>query len=612
MDDKKEIKAKKKSFFGMLMSMLFGERLGGKMTLMEEEQVQSPFKTIVREFFRRKLTIVGLIGFFSMLLASTIIPFFFPLNVSDTDIGQFNQPPSMNMMRIPRAIRGDIVMMSAGPGYGVGVTSDNVVHVWGTVNTVAAPLLNPPQPGRPIKHVSAGEYHALVVTEDGHVYVWGNESPAFEIANVPPEIQGRVVTATAGMRISVAITDDGQLHAWGGITLDRRDTAATGRVPRGAVPVQVEANSLTFGVLTDDGHVHVLIRTPRGIRDVPEEIQGRIIDLSMSDDNVIALLDDNTVVVWGNPINVDLYDIPAEIQGRVVNVNAGRGHFTVLLDNGSVVAWGRNEHGRTNVPNLSNVVSLEVAGDHNYAILADGSIQTWGLRGFPFGTDAQGRCVFTRLWHAGRYSLLIGMVAVMVQGTIGLLFGGLSGFYGGKVDMFLMRFAEVVSSLPFLPIALILNFRFRHVFGPIGGMMFLMAILGVLSWPGLMRLVRAQILQARGSEYVLAAQALGVKQLKLIFRHIMPNVASTAIVLLTLALATSMLTETAMSFIGFGVSEPTPTWGNMLNGANNSIVLRQQWWRWVFPAISLVTVAISINLIGDGLREATDPRAQGR
>jgi peptide/nickel transport system permease protein len=203
-------------------------------------------------------------------------------------------------------------------------------------------------------------------------------------------------------------------------------------------------------------------------------------------------------------------------------------------------------------------------------------------------------------------------VAVIVQGFIGLLLGGISGYYGGKVDMFLMRMAEVVGSLPFLPLAVILQFRFRHVFGPIGGMVFLMFVLGILSWPPLMRLVRAQILGVKESEYVLAARALGVRQAKLIFRHIMPNVISAAIVFLTLALAASMLTETALSFIGFGVSEPTPTWGNMLTGSNSSTVLRDQWWRWLFPAIALVTVAISINLIGDGLREATDPRSQGR
>ena len=610
MDDKTE-KTRRGSRFGSLLGMLFGERVS-RVSILEEEQVQSPMKTMIKEFFRRKLTIIGLAGFFTMLLASTIIPFFFPIDLRAVDSGQVNQPPSRNMMSIPADIQGNIKLLAAGAGYGVGVTHTNEVHVWGTVSVIARPLLSPPQPGRSITHVSAGPYHALVVTADGYVYSWGNENPAFDIHGIPPEIQGRVVMAEAGMRITVAVTNDGRLNTWGGVPLTRREMAAIGRVPTGTVPAQIRSNFLTFGVMTEEGRLYVLTQTPRGIRDVPEQIQGRVADFAMTDTNGAAVLNDGTVVLWGDPTNFSLMDIPDEIQGRAVSIGAGRGHLTVLLDDGSVASWGENVHGRADAPVLTNVQSISIAGDHNYAMLTDGSVETWGLRGFIFGTDAWGRCVFTRLWHGGRYTVLIGMAAVVVQGFIGLLLGGFAGFYAGKVDMFIMRLGEMVGSLPFLPIAVILQFRFRHVFGEVGSMIFIMIVLGVLSWPPLMRLVRAQILQAKESEYVLAARILGVRQVRLIFRHIMPNVASAAIVLLTLALASSMLFETAMSFLGFGVAEPTPTWGNMLNGSNNSVVLRDQWWRWVFPAISLVTVAISINLVGDGLREATDPRSQGR
>jgi len=601
-----------RTWFGSLLGMMFGERVS-KVSLMEEEQVQSPLKTMAREFFRRKLTIIGLVGFSFFLLASTIIPFFFPIDLTETDPGQVNQRPSFNMMRIPRSIRGDIYRIASGTGYGVGITHNNEVHVWGTVSVIAEPLLIPPQPGRPIRHLSAGPYHALMITEDGHVYSWGNENATFAMNDVPPAIQGRVVTATAGMRMTVAITDDGRLHAWGGIESNRRQLANIGRVNNSdRVPIKVEANERTFGVLTECGYVYVLLQIPADISYVPDEVQGRIVDFAMTANNVAAVLDDGTVVVWGAPVNQALYVIPADIQGRVASIGAGRAHFTVLLDDGSVASWGYDRHRSLNAPNVTGAVAIAVNGDHNYVMLANGTIQTWGLRGFPFGTDHWGRCVFTRLWNGGRYSLLIGFIAVIFQGILGLTLGGFAGFYGGKVDMFIMRLGEAVGSLPFLPLAVILQHRFRGVFGPVGGMVFLMAVLGMLSWPALMRLVRAQILQAREAEYVLAARALGVRQYKLIFRHIMPNVISAAIVALTLALAGSMLTETALSFIGFGVAEPTPTWGNMLNGANNSIVLRYQWWRPLFPAISLVSVAISINLIGDGLREATDPRAQGR
>ncbi|MCL2203716.1 MAG: ABC transporter permease subunit [Defluviitaleaceae bacterium] len=601
-----------KRWFGSLIGMLFGERVS-KISLMEEEQVQSPVKTIIREFFRRKLTIIGLVAFFTMLLASTIFPFFYPMDLRETDTAQVNQRPSLNMMRVPRSIRGELDMVASGTGFGVGVTRDYRVHAWGTVSTIAQPLLSPPQPGRPISHICAGPYHALVVTEDGHLYSWGNESPTFAINDVPPAIQGSVLTAAAGMRMTVAITDDHRLHSWGGIDANRRQLAAIGRVNAiPDIPVQVESSERTFGVLTECGQIHVLLQIAEDISYVPEAIQGRVVDFAMTVDNGAAVLDDGTVVIWGVPTHFEALAVPEHIQGRVVSIGAGRGHFTALLNDGSVVSWGENRNGRTNAPNITNAVAIAINGDHNYALFADGTVATWGFRGFPLGSDGVGRCVFTRLWHGGRYSLLIGMMAVVVQGIIGIILGGFAGFYGKGVDMFIMRFGEVVGSLPFLPIAIIIQFRFRHELTPVQGMVFLMAVLGVLSWPPLMRLVRAQIMQVKEGEYVLAARALGVRQFKIIFRHIMPNVASAAIVALTLALASSMLTETTLSFIGFGVSEPYPTWGNMISGSNNSIVLRYQWWRWLFPAVSLVTVALSINLIGDGLREATDPKAQGR
>jgi len=317
------------------------------------------------------------------------------------------------------------------------------------------------------------------------------------------------------------------------------------------------------------------------------------------------------VYVWG-AASPARDTIPAHIHGQVVNIQAGREHYTVLLRDGSVVSWGDDNHGRASAPTVSNAVDIFVGVDHNYVLLANGNVQTWGLRGFIFGTDNTGRDIFSRLWFAGRYSMLIGAVAVFVSTIIGLILGSISGYFGGAVDMFIMRFGEAVTALPQLPIIVILMFRFGNEFGPVGGMVLIMALLGFLQWPALMRLVRGQFLQARDSEYVVAARTLGVGQVKIIFRHIFPNIASAVIVSLTLGLAGAMLTETGLSFIGFGITEPTPTWGNMLTGANNSIVLREQWWRWVFPATALVTTAISINLIGDGLREATDPRARGR
>lgn len=140
----------------------------------------------------------------------------------------------------------------------------------------------------------------------------------------------------------------------------------------------------------------------------------------------------------------------------------------------------------------------------------------------------------------------------------------------------------------------------------------IMVILGLLTWTGLQRLVRAQILSVREQEYVLAAKAVGIKEKNIVFRHILPNVISVIIVSATLSFATSMLTESSLSYLGFGVQAPQPTWGNMLYGANNSTVIQYYWWRWVFASILLGTCVICINLVGDGLKDAIDPKSQER
>ena len=143
-------------------------------------------------------------------------------------------------------------------------------------------------------------------------------------------------------------------------------------------------------------------------------------------------------------------------------------------------------------------------------------------------------------------------------------------------------------------------------------MYLIMVVLGVLSWPGTCRLIRAQIFSQREQEYVTAAKAIGVKELSIVFRHILPNVLSLVLVSATLAFATCMLTESTLSYLGFGIPLPTPTWGNMLTGANNSIVIQQYWWRWVFPALVFGICTICINLVGDALRDAVDPKSAER
>ena len=223
-----------------------------------------------------------------------------------------------------------------------------------------------------------------------------------------------------------------------------------------------------------------------------------------------------------------------------------------------------------------------------------------------FGTDNYGRDIYTMVIAATRLDLLIGLGSVALPFVVGTLLGLICGYYGGKLDTIIMRILDIFVAFPFMVLAIAIV----AILG--NGVMNLLIAMWIVSWPPYTRLVRSEVLIAKNSEYVQAAKTLGYSDAKIIFRHILPNVVSLLIVSMTLDFATCMLTESTLSYLGFGIPLPTPTWGNLLNGANNSIVIQQYWWQWVFPAAIFGICTICINLIGDGLRDALDPKALER
>lgn len=218
------------------------------------------------------------------------------------------------------------------------------------------------------------------------------------------------------------------------------------------------------------------------------------------------------------------------------------------------------------------------------------------------GTDHLGRDVYTRLLYGGRISLTVGLVAVTIYLTIGILLGALAGYYGGRVDNLIMRFTDVVMVFPFFPLALTV----AAVIGP--SIYNTMIIIGILGWTGICRLVRGEFLSLRTREFVQAARAAGAPDYRVIFRHILPNAMAPVLVAATLGVAGAILSEAALSFLGFGVRQPLPSWGNMLSDAQSYKVLVKQPWLWIPPGTLIFIAVLSINLLGDGLRDALDPR----
>jgi peptide/nickel transport system permease protein len=229
----------------------------------------------------------------------------------------------------------------------------------------------------------------------------------------------------------------------------------------------------------------------------------------------------------------------------------------------------------------------------------------------PMGTDTLGRDMMTRLLYGGRISLSIGLLATLLGVTIGTFIGAIAGYYGGTVDNLLMRLTDLFISLPRIFMLIIMSLLLRSMEAPLlqayGGVGGIVLILGLLSWTGVARLVRGQFLSLKEKEFVEAAQTLGIRNMRIVFRHVLPNTATPIIVAATLLVAGSIISESGLSFLGFGVQPPTPTWGNMLNAAQDEM-RKGNWWMAFFPGLMIFLTVISINYIGDGLRDALDPR----
>jgi peptide/nickel transport system permease protein len=252
-----------------------------------------------------------------------------------------------------------------------------------------------------------------------------------------------------------------------------------------------------------------------------------------------------------------------------------------------------------------------------YANATDTSISLQGPSAeHPFGTDTIGRDILARTIYGGQISLLIGISAAFLQVILGIVIGALAGFYSGFVDSFLMRMTEAVIIVPTLFLLLVMAKFFGGkipeiiIFGRTfsGSVVVIIIIIGITSWPRLARIVRSQFLSLKENEFVLAARATGTPNSQIIFRHILPNSMAPIVVTATLGVAGAILQEAYISFLGLGVQPPTATWGNMITGATN--YMESAPWLWFFPGLLILLTVLSINFVGDGLRDALDPRSR--
>lgn len=613
--NKKNGLSKALSSFGKSIANLFTFNKNKNINNLSEEAISSPTKTIVKNFVRNKLAMVGLFGFIIIFLLVVVGSILRPINLSFTDGSMQNVSPGYGYIEVPSELqKNGIKQISTGITFSVGLDDNGKFYIWGVdtngVMDVPAEIQN-----ETFTDVAAGNRHVLALSTSGKLYMWGSNS--FEQASLPLSIETKLIGTSikeigAGENYSIILTEDNNLLVWGSVLQSKLDV-----IPEEYKDhiVDYDNTSINIILLLDDGTTAVVGVKGNQLGTIPEELTDKSVtltDVAAANYTGLALDSEGKLHTWGVGTG-NMQNVPSQLLDgteKVKSIEAGSDHFIALTESGNVYAWGGDTYGQSTVPTgTTDVEYISTDYSQSYAVKADGSVKSFGNNGYLFGTDDLGRDLLTRLLHGGRITMVVAFVSVVISTIIGITIGLISGFYGGIIDKLLMRFAEIISSFPFLPLAITLSAMIGSSLDQTQRIALIMAILGFISWPGLARLIRGQILAEREKEFVLAARALGIKQNTIILKHILPNIINLIIVSMTLDYAGGLLTEAGLSYLGFGVLPPNPSWGNMLTGAQSTTVIQQYWWRWIIPATAVLLTALTVNLIGDGLRDAMDPKA---
>lgn len=587
---------------------------------LKEEAIRSPGQVALRNFLRNPLGVFGLVLFIALILVVFVGSAILPFNQYYSQGNLTNVAPGGAYMNFPNEMESEgTKKISIGNTFAIGLTNEGNIYVWGSDNEDKI-LTIPKKAKEALKNqkvidVAAGDRHIIFATEDNQIYGWGNNS--FDQTKMPPMSESQIKEEGikklgAGVQYSAILTNKKNLIVWGSTLASRLNMIPS------TIQGQVEdfdTSSINMLVAKTDGTIQLIgVMGAENQTNMPKELTDgsvKVKKVALTANSAAAVDEDGKVYVWGpNRAGVTGDKVP-KFDGKIVDIKGGETTFTALDENGKIYNWGLDNYGELNTPD-GEYQQIFSSFFNNYAVTKDGKIETWGLNGFRFGSDDQGRDIFTRLIHGGRMTMLISLVSTVIQLVLGVLIGMISGFAGGRVDNVLMRISEIISSFPFYPMLISLSALLPPGASQTQRITMVMILLGLLGWTGLARLVRGQILAERERDYITAARALGVKNWSIIMKHIFPNVLSIVIVNATLDYAGNLLSESGLSFLGFGVQEPTPSWGNMLTAAQKSDVLNFYWWRWVFPALAVFLVSFSVNLIGDAIRDAIDPRANER
>ncbi|MDX8335574.1 ABC transporter permease [Candidatus Cetobacterium colombiensis] len=311
------------------------------------------------------------------------------------------------------------------------------------------------------------------------------------------------------------------------------------------------------------------------------------------------------VIKYKNIENIEL-DFTFVNQNEKVKEEINRKSFTFAED-----AWRKLKQNKLSIIGLIFIIfittlAIVVPIFSKYSIFETnlGMTNQFPSAAHWFGTDQLGRDIFVRVMYGARYSLAIAFIASFLNLIIGILYGGISGYFGGRVDVVMMRIVDIIYSIPMTIYVILIMVTFEK-----GGFLNIVLALALSYWIGMARIVRGEILQLKQQEYILAAKTLGASNRRILFKHLLPNSMSSIIVTLTLQIPSAIFTEAFLSFIGLGITPPAASWGTLANDALGGFRLYP--YQLVFPTLAICLTILAFNLLGDGLRDALDPKVRG-
>lgn len=526
-------------------------------------KVLSPGALIAKRFFRNRLAVVGLVILVVMFLFSflggVISPYgqdetFSTMTKLNTQYAGITETTSRRYTAAPDADFGALVQSKANTAINEGASSFERDGVTYTIDQAAPDIYTFSTGGQVVAYAST-----YVVSVPS-----GMTTPSFEF-------QVAAITALSEFNAEADPAEDAAE-----VTEDGAVVVESGETDAAEEAEEAEAAGNTFEV---DGVTYSF------------DESGNVMDA------------DGTVVAMVSPFVISSSDgntvIPDDLREALLTaVDADASEVVYTDTEGTEHTYTISYDAYSKVYNVTETTENLV-----YDRYASPSLEHW------LGTDGNGMDMLTRLMYGGRVSLIIGFIVVFIAAGLGVIMGGISGYFGGWVDNLIMRIVDVFYCLPSMPIIIILGSAMDAMrLDPWVRMIYLMLILGFLSWPGIARLVRGQILSLREQEFMLATEATGISVPHRIIRHLIPNVMPQLIVSCTMSLGSTIITEATLSFLGLGVKFPFASWGNIISDVNNAFVMTNYWFIWIPAGICLLLAVLGFNFVGDGLRDAFDPK----